>query len=102
MVEYNFKPLVDGIRACFPTITRDRISISHVATAHNGNIVALRVRVIVDSRFSTFDSDKLMTLLDADEMVGKDSKSTVKGRFDGKPCEIALVIQRAEDSTTPN
>ena len=90
MVDYDFKPLVDGIRACFPAITRDRISISHGATAHNGNILALRVRVILDERFPTYDADGLMTLLDADEMVA----STIKGTFAGKQCEIILATRQ--------
>jgi hypothetical protein len=96
MVDYDFKPLLDGIRTCFPAITRDRISISHGATAHNGNILALRVRVIVDERFSTFDSDKLMAILDADEMLAKDGQSIVEGRFEGKPCAIVLVTRQSD------
>ena len=94
MVDYNFKPLVDGIRACFPAITRDRVSISHGATAHNGNILALRVHVILDERFPTFDADGLMTLLDADEMLAKDGQSTVTGTFAGKQCEIILATRQ--------
>jgi hypothetical protein len=94
MVDFNFKPLVDGIRACFPAITRDRVSISHGATAHNGNIQALLVRVILDERFPTYDADGLMALLDADDMVARDGESTIVGTYKGKPCEMVLVTCR--------
>jgi hypothetical protein len=94
MNSYDFTPLENEIRACFPAITRHRLAISHSAAAHNGNILALRVRVTLDERFPTFDSDKLMAVLNADEMTAKDRRSIVKGTFAGKPCEIILVTRQ--------
>jgi hypothetical protein len=94
MIDFNFKPLVDEIRACFPAITRDRVSISHGATAHNGNILALRVRVILDERFPTYDSDKLMSLLDADEMLSSNGEAKIAGKYEGNPCQIILVTRQ--------
>ena len=93
MDEFDFKPLVNGIRACFPAITRDRHTISPKALAHNGNVISVLVRVIVDERFPTFNSDGLMTLIDATEMKNHGGQSSVKGTFDGKPCEIILVTK---------
>jgi hypothetical protein len=94
VTDFDFQPLLDGIRNCFPAITRNRISINHGATTHKGNILALRVGVILDERFPTFDADGLMALLDADEMTGNDGQSIVKGTFDGKRCEIILLTRQ--------
>ena len=102
MSDYDFTPLVDGIRACFPAITRNRLAISPCAAAHNGNILALRVRVFVDERFPTFDADGLMTLLDSHEMVAKGGQSIVKGAFEGKPCEMILVMRQPADNCPIN
>lgn len=83
MDDFNFRPLVEGIRACFPAITRDRHTISPKALAHNGNVISVLVRVIVDERFPTFNSDGLMTLIDAIEMKNRGGQSTINGTFAG-------------------
>ena len=90
----NFQPLVDGIRACFPAITRERVFISPAVAKHNGSVQIVRVRVTLDERFPSFDADGLMTLLNADEMSAKDGQSTIKGTFAGKPCVLILASDR--------
>ena len=91
MADIDFKLLIDGIRVCFPAITRDRFSVKPCETTYSD--LAVRVAVIIDERFPTFDADGLMTLVDADEMTTRDGHSTIKGAFAGKPCEIILLIR---------
>lgn len=85
--------LLSGIRACFPSITRNRVKITTEVTHHRGNPFLTQALVHIGSKFPSFNLDALMTLVEARDVEVQDDRIVIPGTFDGHSCEILLVTK---------